>query len=148
MESIEEQVRYGGHCVHGTAIGTPGGADLMCGACEEGYTNLIDCKNCDWTAWTEREAVHVLHLPGNWLRDKVAAKIREVRGSFASWVSRNPVSLNSSRTSRAKWVNEMARETAKSTVLWGWPVPGKFTHRITFADRWGDPGVKVEEWVR
>ena len=140
MESIEEQVRYGGHCVHGTAIGTPGGADLMCGACEDGYTNLIDCKNCDWTAWTEREAVHVLHLSGNWLRDKVAAKIREVRGLFREGQEANDP--------RVKWVNEMARHAAKSTVLWGWPVPGKFTHRITFADRWGDPGVKIEEWVR
>jgi hypothetical protein len=35
----------GGHCVHGTAIGTPGGADLMCGACEDERTNLVDCES-------------------------------------------------------------------------------------------------------
>lgn len=29
--------RYGGnYCKHGTYIGTPGGADFMCGACEAG----------------------------------------------------------------------------------------------------------------
>lgn len=42
MESLREQIEYGGHCSpHGTAIGTPGGADLMCGLCEQGLTRWV-----------------------------------------------------------------------------------------------------------
>lgn len=36
-ESDWEQLAYGNHCKHGTAIGTPGGADFMCGLCEMGF---------------------------------------------------------------------------------------------------------------
>lgn len=42
MESIREQIEYGSRCVHGTALGTPGGADLMCGACEDGLTWWVE----------------------------------------------------------------------------------------------------------
>jgi hypothetical protein len=42
MESIQEQVEYGGRCQHGTAIGTPGGADLMCGLCEDGFDTWVE----------------------------------------------------------------------------------------------------------
>lgn len=36
MESLQDQITYGRHCVHGVPVGTPGGADLMCGYCEDG----------------------------------------------------------------------------------------------------------------
>lgn len=42
MESLQEQIEYGSYCVHGTALGTPGGADLMCGLCEEGWTWWVE----------------------------------------------------------------------------------------------------------
>ena len=41
-ESLNEQIEYGIHCQHGTALGTPGGADLMCGLCEDGLDVWID----------------------------------------------------------------------------------------------------------
>lgn len=41
-ESIWEQMAYGDHCVHGTSIGTPSGADLMCGLCESNLTAWVD----------------------------------------------------------------------------------------------------------
>lgn len=48
-EELWEQVIYGDHCVHGTPIGTPGGADLMCMWCEDGYTHWLDDT---WTQYT------------------------------------------------------------------------------------------------
>lgn len=42
MESVREQIEYGTRCVHGTPLGTPGGADLMCGLCEGGFTCWVD----------------------------------------------------------------------------------------------------------
>lgn len=34
--------RWGGdHCMHGTYIGTPCGADYICGLCEDGYTKWV-----------------------------------------------------------------------------------------------------------
>jgi len=41
-ETVEEQMEYGTLCVHGRNLGTPGGADLMCGWCEDGYTHWVD----------------------------------------------------------------------------------------------------------
>jgi len=41
METLEEQIEYGGRCRHGTAIGTPGGYDLMCGLCEDGFNIFV-----------------------------------------------------------------------------------------------------------
>jgi len=38
MESLQEQIEYGDHCVHGNAIGTPSGYDILCGRCENGET--------------------------------------------------------------------------------------------------------------
>ena len=46
-EELWEQVIYGRHCVHGTPVGTPGGADLMCGLCEDGLDRWVD------DTWTE-----------------------------------------------------------------------------------------------
>jgi hypothetical protein len=40
-ESLQEQIEYGSRCMHGTALGTPGGADLMCGLCESGLTEWV-----------------------------------------------------------------------------------------------------------
>lgn len=42
METLQDQIEYGRHCVHGTNIGTPGGADLLCGDCEMGWTWWVD----------------------------------------------------------------------------------------------------------
>lgn len=42
METAQEQAATGGHCVHGTATGTPGGIDLMCGLCEAGLFDFIE----------------------------------------------------------------------------------------------------------
>lgn len=68
-ESDWEQQAYGNHCMHGTAVGTPSGADFMCGWCEDGYTHWRDdplfnlewrirvregySKNNEWTPWME-----------------------------------------------------------------------------------------------
>ena len=41
-ETVEEQMEYGSYCMHGRNLGTPGGADLMCGDCEAGYTHWYD----------------------------------------------------------------------------------------------------------
>lgn len=41
-ESIAEQMEYGDHCKHGTNIGTPGGADLMCHWCEMGMDTWVN----------------------------------------------------------------------------------------------------------
>lgn len=41
-EELWEQVAYGDHCKHGTSIGTPGGADLMCQWCELGFDTWVD----------------------------------------------------------------------------------------------------------
>lgn len=40
-EPLHEQIGYGSYCRHGTNIGTPGGADLMCGYCEMGLTKWV-----------------------------------------------------------------------------------------------------------
>lgn len=41
-ESLNEQIQYGMRCQHGTSLGTPGGADLMCGYCEDGLDVWVD----------------------------------------------------------------------------------------------------------
>lgn len=41
-ETVEEQMEYGAICIHGRNLGTPGGADLMCGYCEEGMDTWVD----------------------------------------------------------------------------------------------------------
>lgn len=40
-ETAQEQAHYGGRCMHGNAVGTPGGADLMCPLCEDGATTFV-----------------------------------------------------------------------------------------------------------
>jgi hypothetical protein len=42
METAQEQATIGGHCIHGTPTGTPGGYDLMCGLCEGGLMDWIE----------------------------------------------------------------------------------------------------------
>lgn len=42
MESDREQLEYGRYCMHGTNVGTPGGADFMCGLCESDYVYWDD----------------------------------------------------------------------------------------------------------
>lgn len=41
-ESVQEQIEYGDHCRHGVAVGTPGGADLMCHYCEMGMNTWVE----------------------------------------------------------------------------------------------------------
>lgn len=41
METLQEQILYGSYCQHGTALGTPGGADLICGMCENGFNRWV-----------------------------------------------------------------------------------------------------------
>ena len=41
-EDLWEQQYYGDYCKHGTNVGTPGGADLMCGYCEMGLDRWVD----------------------------------------------------------------------------------------------------------
>lgn len=41
-ETVQEQMEYGSYCKHGTNVGTPGGADLMCHNCEMGYDTWYD----------------------------------------------------------------------------------------------------------
>jgi len=56
-ETLQEQIEYGSRCKpHGVPLGTPGGADLMCGLCESGMTTWVADKhyelvyyaNVDW----------------------------------------------------------------------------------------------------
>ena len=42
MESLHEQIEYGSWCQHGQPLGTPGGADLMCGYCEDGLDTWVE----------------------------------------------------------------------------------------------------------
>jgi len=42
MESLQEQIEYGTWCMHGQPLGTPCGADLMCGLCEDGLTHWVE----------------------------------------------------------------------------------------------------------
>ena len=37
-EDMRDMELYGRRCMHGVNVGTPGGFDLMCGFCEDGYT--------------------------------------------------------------------------------------------------------------
>lgn len=54
MESVAEQIEYGMNiCIHGRNLGTPGGADLMCGDCEAGFTSRQVCTNCTSTMWLQ-----------------------------------------------------------------------------------------------
>ncbi len=42
MESEREQLMYGDRCTpHGHQVGTPSGADFMCGLCEAGLTRWV-----------------------------------------------------------------------------------------------------------
>lgn len=71
MEPLWEQVAYGDHCMHGTAIGTPGGADLMCGPCEMGMTHLTPAT----FAWSRLKAIkdnYVVSV-GSWSRCSTSA---------------------------------------------------------------------------
>ena len=45
MESLQEQIEYGRWCEHGQPLGTPGGADLMCGYCESGLTEWVEDRH-------------------------------------------------------------------------------------------------------
>ena len=55
-ETDQEQLDYGTiTCVHGMNLGTPGGADFMCGMCESGITNLVTCATCEVKLWLQHE---------------------------------------------------------------------------------------------
>ena len=104
MESLREQVEYGNYCIHGTNIGTPGGADLMCGACEDGYTVLHQCPACGQRMWRKY---------GQRVRHESNASARSKRASEIVRFRRDPKIAN-------KMLAHIVRE--------GWqPVP-KFVH--------------------
>ena len=50
----------------------------MCGACEDGYTIAVNCAACGWIAYNDHPS-EIEHVNGNELRDRLAAKIREMR---------------------------------------------------------------------
>ncbi len=63
METVAEQIEYGTRCVHGHNVGTPGGADLMCPLCEDGYTKWVEDPSYslaftfgDLDEWATRQA--------------------------------------------------------------------------------------------
>ena len=65
METVAEQMEYGRTCVHGYNLGTPGGADLMCPLCEDGYTKWVDDPQYglaftfgDLDEWTTRRVAY------------------------------------------------------------------------------------------
>ena len=108
MESLQEQIEYGDRCIHGTNIGTPGGADLMCGACEEGLTTLFTCK-CGAEFWTE-PGERFMCVPNTDRRRSYAAKVRAARREF--------------RTS-------LGIRTTNKLIRTGWTNrPAKFTHDL------------------
>jgi len=78
METLTEQIEYGGYCVHGTNTGTPGGADLMCGACEAGQTVKTFCTSCGTDLWLTHTDVLVGCEP-NPARAEFASEVREIR---------------------------------------------------------------------
>ena len=65
-ETVEEQMEYGSFCKHGTNIGTPGGADLMCFHCEMGYDT--------WHNDPSWEMEVRLNLDGRWISPWMKAK--------------------------------------------------------------------------
>jgi hypothetical protein len=61
--------RWGGdHCVHGTYVGTPGGADYICGLCEDGLDYWVEDPSYELTISVNDGPVFVAgsaHWPSN-----------------------------------------------------------------------------------
>lgn len=81
MSPVKLVAKYEHHCEHGTYIGGPLGADLLCGACEDGISDekWFDNKVWDWTEEFERAA----HL--DVLKEKLLAS-----GEWTDWVTKHP----------------------------------------------------------
>lgn len=80
MSPVKLVAKYEGHCEHGVYVGGMG-ADLMCGACEDGISDeqWFDNKVWDWVEEFERAA----HL--DVLKEKLQAK-----GEWSDWLVKHP----------------------------------------------------------
>ena len=105
MESLREQILYGDHCMHGTAIGTPGGADLMCGYCEDGMTTWHeDIGYTLWFRFTDQDLNDDMGVP--WSR-------------ITDWRASNPPSFDSIRplrSMRSWWEMFNAPDISRDTM--------------------------------
>ena len=82
MESVAEQIEYGiDICIHGRNLGTPGGADLMCGDCEAGFTSHHVCIVCDTKLWVQH-GQWVVKCEPNPERTKLAELIYKTRNEL------------------------------------------------------------------
>ena len=91
MESVQEQLEYGDSCMHGTGIGTSGGADLMCHLCESWLTSHHECMVCGERMWVQH-GMWVVTCKPNPERSKLAELIYKTRNELrrdgrynASW---------------------------------------------------------------
>lgn len=80
MSPVKLVAKYEGHCEHGVYVGGMG-ADLMCGACEDGISDeqWFDNKVWDWVEDFERAA----HL--DVLKEKLQAK-----SEWSDWLVKHP----------------------------------------------------------
>ena len=72
------------HCVHGKYTGNSWGADFLCGMCEDGYTQRIDCSDgCGFWTWG-MHGEKVLECVPNPERIEQAQEYRKVRNEAKS----------------------------------------------------------------
>ena len=89
-ETDQEQLEYGNvTCVHGMNLGTPGGADFMCGECESGFDKRVECPECG----------HVMFVQAN--EQIVSCMTSTFRRDMAKdlWLARNVRRINQTYTS-------------------------------------------------
>ena len=105
------------HCVHGQYTGNSWGADFLCGMCEDGYTQRIDCSDgCGFWTWG-MHGEKVLACVPNPERTKQAQEYRIVRN-------------------RARWEGEYANLHAhlRELVAWEQEYTPRRVHRYRHRD--------------
>lgn len=97
-EELYEQIAYGDYCRHGVALGTPGGADLICGYCEAGLDIWVDDPKWElWAIFVDGDAQWPIRIKCSWresdahtseIRKKVAVAILRTLRAFSStaWI--------------------------------------------------------------
>ena len=78
----KKQRREAGICMHGTDTGGDLGRDLLCGLCEDGYTELVICEvdlECHFSEWVkDSEGVWFFHVNENPERDLLAKTVKQI----------------------------------------------------------------------
>lgn len=83
METLREQLELGGWCIHGTQVGTPGGADLVCRYCEDNWTweefqTMVKACRRDWRI-TQAEGILSLRINRGDSDEKVLRTLALIR---------------------------------------------------------------------